>query len=166
MLNQASSRSDSTLDSDKKGFLVITLRKAATVPCWRAWRDPFLPKCQLQFLRLIWKLVLGKNRQVSSFPCATEEQENTASMSPGQQESLLVYNSPEFYEGAQVGGLNPGVIFLWHQPIWRMNCRYRVGSPSSGSNVVEIKGVEHRERQSREAERQRGIDWVAEQQIV
>lgn len=99
MLNQASSRGDSTLDSDQKGFLVITLRKAVTVPCWRPWCDPFLPKCQLQFLRLIWKLVLGKNRQVSSFPCATEEQENTASMSPGQQESLLVYNSPEFYEG-------------------------------------------------------------------
>lgn len=98
MLNHASSRGDSTLDSDKKEFLVITLRKAATVPCWSAWCDPFLPKCQLQFLRLIWKLVLGKNRQVSSFPCATEEQENTTSMSPGQQESLLVYNSPELYK--------------------------------------------------------------------
>lgn len=46
----------------------------------------------------IWR-VLGKYRQICSFPCATEERENTAGVPPGQQESLLVYDSPELHEG-------------------------------------------------------------------
>lgn len=43
------------------------------------------------------------------------------------------------------------------------NCRYGVRSPSSGSNVVKIKRVEHGKRQSRWIERQRRTDWEEEQ---
>lgn len=101
MLNQASFRGDSTLDSEKKWFLVISTKERSNSSLLRDLVWSFSSKVPAAISEIdlkIWR-VFGKHRQISVFPCATEEQENTASKSPGQQKSLLVYNSPKLYKG-------------------------------------------------------------------